>query len=70
MDIIHDCSKGCFDYDHYDVNKRMKIPVNFSRVNIRNAMRLLNTYAQNLKIETLQSNSNNLLCNKISNCLY
>ena len=48
----------------------MKIPVNFSRVNIRNAMRLLNTSAGNLKIEALQSNNNNLLCNKISNCLY
>ena len=33
-------------------------------------MRLLNTYAENLKIETLQSNNNNQLCNKISNCLY
>ena len=32
LELIHECSKGLLDYDHYDINKRKLPPIDVDRV--------------------------------------
>ena len=71
MDIVYECSRACFSDDCYDVNKRLKVPINMHRVNIRSAVNLLNEYANELK-DRLMNNmmDNNTISIQISDCIY
>ena len=38
LDLVNECAKGIFSYDNHDVNKRLKIPISWSRVDVVKAI--------------------------------
>ena len=70
LDILYKCSKGCFNDDHYDVNKRLRRPMKLSRMNISKAVDYLENYARELKAEMFHDTNNNTMSTKIADCLY
>ena len=70
LDVLYKISKGCFNDDHYDINRRLKRPLKLSRMNIVKAINNLENYARELKIEMSRDTNNNTMSTKISECLY
>ena len=36
LQLINDCTHGTFSYGHYDVNKRLRRPINIRNVHVNN----------------------------------
>ena len=61
LEFVYACSKGLFNYDHYDVNKRMRHPINMSRIDATTAVHNMNLLAAILNnLDTSTENTNDL----------
>ena len=54
LHFIGECSRITFSYDHYATNKRIKIPLNITRIEIPKATSSLKELAQQIKNSTWQ----------------
>lgn len=71
LETIYECSKSIFNYDHCDVNKRIKPPLNMSRVDIAAAVTLMEEKAKEIKeYMNEEGMQNNMLSIKITNGIY
>ena len=69
LDIVYKCAKGCFNDNHNDINRRLKVPIKLSRVDVRKAVTLMDTYATELK-DTILEMDNDILSTHIANNIY
>ena len=51
LDLINDCTKGVFNYDHFDVNKRVKIPIRWRNVDVVETIKELDEKANEIMIK-------------------
>jgi hypothetical protein len=71
LETVYECSKGMFNYDHYDINKRLKPPLNITRMDYSTAVALIEEKANEIKEEMSHGRiDNNLLATKITNGIY
>ena len=70
LETVYECSRACFSEECYDINKRMKIPINMRRVNVTAAVNLMEEYANELKHIMINQPDNNTVAIKITNCIY
>ena len=64
------CSQGAFNDNHYDVNRRIKPPINIKRVDVVKVIENLEACASQLKTELPTITSNNELSNRITSGIY
>ena len=65
--IVRECSEGISHYASYDINRRIKSPLNLLRINITNAMTALDELANKLKVQIQQlSIDEDLMCAEIA----
>ena len=62
--------KNNFSYDHYDTNKRIKIPLNITRIGIPKATSSLHQLAQEIKNSINDNIEMDYLCAQITNGIY
>ena len=71
LETVYECSKSVFNYDHYDINKRLKPPLNITRMDIATAITLLDEKAKEIREEMSQGRmENNSLSIKITDGIY
>ena len=67
--MIRECSANMFLYDHYDVNRRIRKPLNLSRIDTAKLLPSLIQLAEDLQDETRNNDVDNL-CALITNGIY
>ena len=71
LSIVSDCALNTFKYDHYDINKRLKKPVQLLQLEVQNTIRTLDQCATTLTNVLRNSNGDTgQLCHEITNTIY
>ena len=70
LDTILRCSQGAFNNNHYDINRRIKPPINMKRIDIVKVIENLELCASKLKTEMPRLTSNNTLSSRITSGIY
>ncbi len=65
LELVHDCAYHTFNIDQYDINRRLKQPIIFDRVDISRAIQKLKT-----PYVIANNESNNLTAIKLANHIY
>ena len=70
LETLYRCSAGILNDSHYDINRRMKPPINIKRIDIAKTVANLEKFAEKLDQEMPSISSNNDLSNPISSYIY
>ena len=69
MEFIYECSRCVFNDDHYDINRRIRQPINMGRVDLVKMINNLQSTADEILID-VDNNDNDTLAIKISDGIY
>ena len=51
FELINNCTKGIFRYDHYDINTRVRRPIDFSNIDVVKVVSELEIKAEGILIK-------------------
>ena len=70
LHFIKRCSEGLFNYDHWDVNKRIRNPISILKLDIPKVVASLEEWGSCLLNEDLEDADVDILCGRINDSIY
>ena len=73
LEMINECAMNTFSHDHYDINRKLPLPMKLSKINVVELIKNLESFA-NAMHQTINNgnhaNSVNDICNSITKGIY
>ena len=72
LDFINDCAHGTFNYEHYDINRKIKQPMKLKNINTVNLFNDLENLAIEISTKLSEENylNNEYLCQQLTDGIY